>query len=206
MNNLAMPAADLTAVPCAVADVVVNTPVNRAGGYAATSDIFSYEIPPLLQGQIEPGHLVWVPFSGRRLQGIVVGLRSDAPPGVTLRALAELAAAEPVLSAVQLELARWLSQRYLAPLRDCLFIMLPAGVAQRVDVVLSRQGAGPLPDDLSAEQRALLVRLQRNDASQRVLKKENPVWVQSRVLQPLLRRGLVTRRSAVTSPTVRPHV
>ena len=201
-----MPAADLTAVPCAVADVVVNTPVNRAGGYAATSDIFSYEIPPLLQGQIEPGHLVWVPFSGRRLQGIVVGLRSDAPPGVTLRALAELAAAEPVLSAVQLELARWLSQRYLAPLRDCLFIMLPAGVAQRVDVVLSRQGAGPLPDDLSAEQRALLVRLQRNDASQRVLKKENPVWVQSRVLQPLLRRGLVTRRSAVTSPTVRPHV
>ena len=198
-----MPVSDLAA-PYTVADVVVNTPVSRAGGYMDTNDIFSYEIPLPLQGQIKPGHLVWAPFSGRRLQGIVVGLRTDAPPGVTLRALAELAAAEPVLSAAQLDLARWLSQRYLAPLRECLFLMLPAGVAQRVDVVLSRQGAGPLPDDLSAEQRALLLRLQLSDAAQRVLKKENPAWGQSRVLQPLLRRGLLTRRNAVTSPTVRP--
>ena len=196
-------AAAVTVYP--VAEVVVNTPVSRAGGYDAASDIFSYEIPPLLLGQIEPGHLVWAPFGGRRLQGIVVGLAAAAPPGVTLRPLAELAAAEPVLSPVHLELARWLSQRYLAPLRDCLFVMLPAGVAQRVDIVLARQGAGPLPDDLSAEQRALLLRLQRSDAAQRVLKKENPAWGQSRVLQPLLQRGLLTRRNAVTSPTVRPQ-
>ena len=80
-----------------VAEVVINTPVSRAGGYDAASDIFSYEIPPLLQGQIEPGHLVWAPFGGRRLQGIVVGLATAAPPVVTLRPLGELAAAEPVL-------------------------------------------------------------------------------------------------------------
>ena len=210
---MAEPHADLqaaspsaTAIVYPVAEVVVNTPVSRAGGYDAASDIFSYEIPPLWQGQIEPGHLVWAPFSGRRLQGIVVGLAAAPPPGVTLRPLTELAAAEPVLSPAHLELARWMSQRYLAPLRDCLFVMLPAGVAQRVDVVLARQGAGPLPDDLSAEQRSLLLRLQRSDAAQRVLKKENPAWGQSRVLQPLLQRGLLTRRDAVTSPTVRPQV
>ena len=130
MEDSAAPTAGLTAAssPAAatvypVAEVVVNTPVSRAGGYDAASDIFSYEIPPLWQGQIEPGHLVWVPFSGRRLQGIVVGLAATAPPGVTLRPLAELATPEPVLSPAHLELARWMSQRYLAPLRDCLFVI-----------------------------------------------------------------------------------
>ena len=48
--HAASPSAAATVYP--VAEVVVNTPVSRAGGYDAASDIFSYEIPPRWQGQI----------------------------------------------------------------------------------------------------------------------------------------------------------
>ncbi len=195
-----------SAVPAdaSYAAVVVNTPVNRAGGYAPEGDVFTYSVPASLQERLAVGHLVWVPFAGRRLQGIVVARPAAAPPGVTLRPLESLAYPEPQLTATQVELATWMSQRYLAPLRDCLLLMLPGGVAQRVDVVLARQGGGPLPDDVTELQRSLLTRLAQGDAPQRLLKRENPAWTTRAVLQPLLARGLVVRRSAVTSPVVRP--
>lgn len=186
------------------AAVVVNTPVNRAGGYTPQGDTFTYTVPTSLVDQLAVGHLVWVPFAGRRLQGIVVARPAEPPPGVTLRPLESLAYPEPQLTPTQIELAQWMSQRYLAPLRDCLLLMLPGGVAQRVDVVLARQGGGPLPDDLTDVQRTLLERLTRGDAAQRLLKRENAAWTTHAVLQPLLTRGLVARRNAVTSPSVRP--
>ncbi len=186
------------------AAVVVNTPVNRAGGYTPERDVFTYTVPPALAGRLAVGHLVWVSFAGRRLQGIVVGRPAEPPPGVSVRPLDSLAYPEPQLTPAQVELARWMSQRYLAPLRDCLLLMLPGGVAQRVDVVLARQGGGPLPDDLSEPQRSLLERLTRGDAPQRLLKRENPAWTSNAVLRPLLARGLLARRNAVTSPVVRP--
>lgn len=198
-------AADFAAVvPAAYAAVVVNTPVNRAGGYTPAGDVFTYTVPPALADRIAIGHLVWVPFAGRRLQGIVVARPDEPPAGVTLRPIESLAYPEPQLTPAQVELAQWISQRYLAPLRDCLLLMLPGGVAQRVDVVLARQGGGPLPDDLTQDQRTLLERLTRGDAPQRLLKRENPVWTTQAVLRPLLSRGLIARRSAVTSPAVRP--
>lgn len=196
---------DPPAASFGVAEVVIDTAINRAGGRTAAAEVFSYLVPASLRGAIEPGQLVWAPFGGRRLQGIVVGLRAEAPSGVTLRPLAALADPVPALSPVHLELGRWLSQRYLAPLRDCLFLMLPAGVTQRSDEVLARQGGGPLPDDLSSEQRALLERLQRKDAPLRILQQENPAWGRSRVLQPLVQRGLIVRRQAAAPPAARPQ-
>ncbi len=201
----ATPLAGSDAAP-AYAAVVVNTPVNRAGGYTPQGDTFTYTVPPALHDRLRIGHLVWVPFAGRRLQGIVVETPTVPPPGVTLRPLESLAYPEPQLTPVQIELAQWMSQRYLAPLRDCLLLMLPGGVAQRVDVVLARQGGGPLPDDITEAQRTLLERLGRGDAAQRLLKRENAAWTTHAVLQPLLTRGLVARRSAVTSPVVRPKL
>ena len=73
-----------------------------------------------------------VPFGGRRAQGIVTGLTDSAPPSA-LSQLESLLDPEPVLTAAQIDLAGWIAQTYLAPLIDCLTLMLPPGLAKRAD-------------------------------------------------------------------------
>ena len=99
------------------ADVAVNSP-------AARRSVFSYSIPS--ERSLQVGHAVWVPFGSRTLQGIVVALTSQPAVSET-REVEGMVATEPVLAPVQVALARWMSERYLAPLFDCLALMLPPG-------------------------------------------------------------------------------
>ena len=91
---------------------------------------FHYEIPPALGADIALGQLVWVPFGKQQAQGIVVGFDTVAPVP-QLRQIAKAVADIPPLTPVQIELARWLSLYYLAPLFDALSLMLPLGVARQ---------------------------------------------------------------------------
>ena len=110
------------------AEVVVNTPLHRRvtvtedlaseGGSSPLSPTFHYAIPPGLQGQARVGQLVWVPFGPRRLQGLILAL-SDTSPVEETKDLYEIIDPQPFLSPVQIQLARWISNYYLAPLIDC---------------------------------------------------------------------------------------
>ena len=98
---------------------------------------FHYSVPAHLAASVQPGHLVWVPFGREELHGVVLALVDAAPEGVRPRALIDLVLPDPVLTPVQLDLARWLSSRTLAPILDCLLLMLPAGLAQKAEPVLA---------------------------------------------------------------------
>ena len=98
------------------AEVAVNFPVTRP--------TFCYAIPSNLN--TEPGQAVWVPFGSRNLPGIIVELR-EQPSVETVKEIAGVIIARPLLSPLQIELACWISQRYLSPLFDCLALMLPPG-------------------------------------------------------------------------------
>ena len=98
---------------------------------------FHYSVPAHLAGVLQPGHLVWAPFGREELHGVVLALLDAAPEGVRTRALLDLVLPEPVLTPAQLDLARWLSRRTLAPILDCLLLMLPAGLAQKAEPVLA---------------------------------------------------------------------
>ena len=102
------------------AEVAVNAP-----GSLST---FSYAIPPGLN--ISVGQVVWVPFGSQVIQGIVVQL-SDKPAVAEVKEIAGIIADFPLLSPRQLELARWISERYFAPLFDALALMLPPGFERR---------------------------------------------------------------------------
>ncbi|MFN2203707.1 MAG: primosomal protein N' [Caldilineaceae bacterium] len=95
---------------------------------------FHYHLPPDLESIIQPGHLVWVPFGNREVQGFVVGLTNSAP--VETRAVLRLARPDPVLTDVQLALAGWIADYYVAPASETLRLFLPPGL-------LSRGGKGP---------------------------------------------------------------
>ncbi|MDH7487816.1 MAG: primosomal protein N' [Anaerolineae bacterium] len=194
------------------AEVVVNDPLSRLAAGETASDIaaplgmtYHYDVPPHLRGVLQPGHLVWVPFGERQLQGIVIGLSQTTPVAET-RPLERLALDEPVLTDTQLALARWMSGYYLAPLLDCLRLMLPPGLLRPAEPLLEALLAPPFPADLTPEQVELLNRLQEGPLPLRRLKRTAPGLAAPAVIEPLLQRGLVSRRQAVVRPPLQPKV
>src|SRR5207244_11830323 len=71
----------------------------------------------------------------RTLQGIVVE-RTDSASVAQTRDIANIIDVRPLLSPTHLQLARWLSEHYLAPLFDCISLMLPPGFKRRPLVML----------------------------------------------------------------------
>jgi len=199
------------------AEVVVSTPIRRQvisgleeegpeNRYSPLSLAFHYSIPSTFEEKVAVGQLVQVPFGPRRLQGIVVGL-TDRAAVLETRDIEEIVDLEPVLSPLQIELARWISSYYLAPLIDCLRLMLPPGLEQRADltVELSESAKQRSSEDLTPEQRVVIEFL-RQEGKQwvkdlaRFLEIEDP----RPVVDQLARRGIITRRSEFEKPRVRP--
>src|SRR5262245_3786675 len=108
------------------AEVVVNVP--------NLTTFFHYSIPPELRETLVAGHLVTVPFGGRRAQGVVVSL-TDTAPVAEVKDIESLVDPQPVLTPAQLDLAYWIAHTYLAPLIECLTLMLPPGLSQRADAL-----------------------------------------------------------------------
>jgi len=102
------------------AEVAVNSP-----GSLST---FCYAVPPRLN--IRAGQAVWVPFGPRVIQGIVLGLSAE-PSIEETKEIAGIVVDVPLLSPVQMKLARWIGKRYFAPLFDALALMLPPGFERR---------------------------------------------------------------------------
>ena len=128
------------------AEVAVNSPAGRS--------TFCYAIPARLG--ISVGQAVRVPFGPRTIQGIVVEL-SDQPSVETTREIADIVTADPVLSPLQMQLARWISERYLSPLFDALALMLPPGFGVRT-IITYLQAANHHVDlsSLTPDQREVL--------------------------------------------------
>ena len=95
---------------------------------------YSYRVPAELEGCLQPGSLVLVPFGRRLAQGVVLA-HQEKPEVEDLKDVLELLSDEPVLTPQQLELAQWLSVATMAPLGACVGLMLPVGLSRRADVL-----------------------------------------------------------------------
>ena len=129
------------------AAVVLPVPVNRP---------YIYEIPQALAGRVVPGARVVVPLRRRSSIGIVTAAISDLPAAVVnIKPISAAPDDEPALSPALLELGRWLSDYYGAPLGLALRAILPgplwsvarpagpAPAAERL-LVLTRNGMDSL--------------------------------------------------------------
>src|ERR1700761_5817021 len=110
---------------------------------------FTYRIdashPPVLGGR------VIVPFRNEKLIGVVTRLR-DEPPPVEAKSIEQILDDEAIVSPQLLELARWISQYYLAPLGEVLRTMLPLVAEVRKQVVYRIAEAGERALQDGAEQ------------------------------------------------------
>ena len=109
------------------AEVSVNSPIARR-------QTFSYTIPEGLD--IAVGQAVWVPFGDKVLQGVVLEL-SRYPSVEETREIDSLIESQPVLSPVQIALARWLADYYLCPTFEAVALMLPPGFERRLLTFIS---------------------------------------------------------------------
>ncbi|HXI33242.1 MAG TPA: primosomal protein N' [Gemmatimonadales bacterium] len=139
------------------AEVVLPVPVSRA---------YTYAVPGPLSSRIVVGARVVVPVRQRRLMGVVT--TPDVPPPAS-GAKAILAAPDesPALSAPLLELGRWMSDYYGAPLGLSLRALLP-GALWRVE-----RPAGPAEhvERVVVLTRALPALLEREEAFRRAPKR-----------------------------------
>jgi len=179
------------------AQVVINLDAPLEGS-------FHYHLPADLSDTIQPGHLVEVEFGRRVAQGIVVGLDEKSPVSETKPIIA-LILPEPVLNPVQLQLASWLSHTCLAPLVDCLRLMLPPGLSRRADVTLELISGAAEGKRLTKVQQQLVDLLaERGDLRGRQISKLLPKVDWRPAANQLARRNILRRGSVLDAPRARP--
>src|SRR5690606_6906126 len=83
-----------------------------------------YLIPPELQDRLTVGHRVLVPLRGQQVEGFVVG-RREYTLLEQLRPILSLLDEQPVLTEDDIDLAEWLSSRFLFLRVDALRCLLP---------------------------------------------------------------------------------
>ena len=104
---------------------------------------YDYLIPRELEGRLEPGMRVLVPFAAgnRGSDGIVLSVYEAPSAGQALKSIQAVLDDWPVLDGKALQLALWMRERYFCTVYDCVKAMLPAGLYFSLrDCVFVRQG------------------------------------------------------------------
>ena len=175
---------------------------------ASLSGTFDYHLPPDLEGKIVPGVLVTVPFGRQTVQGVVLELVSQPMVSETKPVIGILDPL-PVLTPVQVALVRWMAGYFLDSLAAGIDLMLPPGLGQRADTQyeLSRRDQVPLPSGLSPVQKRVVELLSgRGPLRGRQIERhfKNMEW--RKAVQTLVKTGLLSSRSILPPPTVRPKL
>lgn len=175
-------------------DVVVDVPTDKPG------DTFTYAVPTGMR--LAPGHLVRVPFGRRTVGGVVVGGHETTTLDYT-KPVASVVQAEPVLTATQLILGRWVSQYYATPLFESLAPMLPPGHRSASQATLNLKAGNEPAGDIPQGARQLWAYLKGHPRPQYAssLARRLGPWVPNAV-RALDRAGLLEERWP--SDSVRP--
>lgn len=111
-----------------IAEVIVDVaayPIDRP---------FDYIVPESMEGIIEKGSRVKVPFGPRKVLGYITGLKNESGLELSkLKPIDELIDLDPVISKELLELSRWLAEQTLSYEIDALQVMLPAAMRAKYE-------------------------------------------------------------------------
>jgi primosomal protein N' (replication factor Y) len=86
---------------------------------------FTYQVPERLAAEIQPGSRVVVPFRKKSLVGVVTEWAAQGPPDTKLREVQKCLDVIPALTKNLLDLGRWISSYYVAPIGEVYRAMLP---------------------------------------------------------------------------------
>ncbi len=167
---------------------------------------FTYAIPEPLQGTVQPGSRVLVPFRKKAVVGVVVELTESAPQETKIREITRVLDFVPALTPKLIELAHWIAGYYLAPVGEVFRAMLPPLTelkAQR-QIILTDAGrkaveslsGGELSHGLTSAEAAFLAKLKEKKGSM-PLGPAAKLSLDASALQRLQRLGLIEIRETV---------
>jgi len=171
------------------------------------SDCFHYHLPSDLAGSVEPGSLVIVPFGSKRVQGVVLRF-IDSPEVAKTRPVELVVDEKPALTSTQMGLVRWLAKETLSPLGTCISLMLPPGLSQRTDTLISLDSTHVIDEGCLTPLGKRLIGLlkKRGDLRGRQIDAAIRHVEWRGTLRKLAREGIVSTRAILPPPRVRPKM
>src|SRR5260370_31689323 len=164
---------------------------------------FTSAVPDSLQGTVQPGSRVLVPFRKKAMVGVVVELVESAPQGTKLREVACGLDFVPALTVKLIELAHWIAGYYVAPIGEVFRAMLPpvTEVKTQRQIILTDAGreaadslsGGELSHGLTSAEAAFLAKLKEKKGTL-LLGPAAKLGVDASALHRLQRRGLMEIR------------
>ena len=171
------------------------------------SRTYTYEVPARLS-EIQDGEAVLVEFGrSRQALGVVLGpARGEAPAGAK-PILARVRADGPLLPRLTLDLARWLSDEYLAPPAATLRSMLPPGMLERLELVADWSGRNEGSAAVAAdrEEATIMERLAEGPRPVRDLEGSDGRAATLRRLRSMASRGIVSLEWTLTAAAAGPR-
>ncbi len=181
-------------------EVAVNVP--------HVNEVFHYHLPPEMEGLIQAGQLVEVPFGRQQVQGVVLRF-VDTPEISQTKAVTALLDPLPVLFPAQIQLARELAQSTLSPLAAWIEAMLPPGLSQQADYLYSirrERSASSIKPLSKAQIRLLNLLTERGALRGRQIDQSLPRLNWRAAARGLVSRGLLTVQPVLLEPAVRPKM
>src|SRR5712664_4694536 len=167
---------------------------------------FTYAVPEMLRGTVQPGSRVLVPFRNKAMVGVVVELAESAPQGTKIREITRVLDFVPALTPKLIELAQWIAGYYLAPAGEVFRAMLPpvTELKSRRQIILMDAGreaaeslsGGELSHGLTSGEAAFLTKLKEKKGTL-PLGPAAKMGVDAASLQRLQRRGLIEIRESM---------
>ena len=178
--------------------------------------LFTYRLPPAMSAAVQVGSRVIVRLGTKPMTGYVVALLPRLREGTSLieseiKEVEELLEVEPSLSPEVIEIARWVSEYYVAPLGEVMRAALPAGINTSIMqvVAITRDGrkaveAEPASTNLKrqdAKMRALQILAVEGEAELnafclRMGSSQVPKWLRDLEREGLLERSYRARATA----------
>lgn len=94
---------------------------------------FTYGVPIELEGKLQPGQRVRVPFGRSISLGFYLGPSAPPPATVRIRNIERILDAEPALTGDLVELLRFAARHYRSPLGEAMKAALPPGMSKAED-------------------------------------------------------------------------
>ena len=153
-------------------DVIVPLPI---------ASQYTYSLPDALEGSVQEGCRVVVPFGKKKFYtAVVTKVHEVAPEGYETKEVEELLDERPVILPRQLQLWDWLASYYLCTLGDVYKAALPSGMKIESETIIlyneEFEAMEPLPeaeqqvlDWLSTEREQCITQLQRKYGQKNVL-------------------------------------
>ena len=91
--------------------------------------VFTYSVPPSLEGQVQKGLRVLVPLGRNKTYvGIIFDIKEKAPEGYSVKDILQVLDVSPIILDTQLQLWQWISDYYMSPIGEVYKAALPAGL------------------------------------------------------------------------------